>query len=148
VRSVGALGFAAWTGLTLKLNLFQHPRLIRHTYRFPEESLPARVWRSLKSTDKADYQVSVELRPESIVWVKVEGQLLLEESGKLVADLRTALKETEDRLVLDLAYLVKTEKEMVEWLGDELKEFYDRIRVVPPQKGEFSSVALLLATYS
>jgi hypothetical protein len=148
VRSVGALGFAVWTGLTLKLNLFQHPRLIRHTYRFPEESLPARVWRSLKSTDKADYQVSVELRPESIVWVKVEGQLLLEESGKLVADLRTALKETEDRLVLDLAYLVKTEKEMVEWLGDELKEFYDRIRVVPPQKGEFSSVALLLATYS
>jgi haloalkane dehalogenase len=41
--SVLTLGLATWTGLTLKLGLFQHPRLVRHTFRMSSESLPARV---------------------------------------------------------------------------------------------------------
>jgi haloalkane dehalogenase len=36
--SLAVLGLAAWTALTLKLDLFQHPRLIRHTFRMPDES--------------------------------------------------------------------------------------------------------------
>jgi hypothetical protein len=34
-----AVGAALWTALTLKLNWFQHPKLIRTTYRLPEEAL-------------------------------------------------------------------------------------------------------------
>lgn len=35
LKSWGALGMACWTGLCLKLNWFQHPRLVRLTYRLP-----------------------------------------------------------------------------------------------------------------
>ena len=34
-RSLMAVGAALWTGLTLKLNLFQHPKLLRTEYRMP-----------------------------------------------------------------------------------------------------------------
>jgi hypothetical protein len=33
LQSVGAVGLACWTGLTLRLRLFQHPPLVRHTFR-------------------------------------------------------------------------------------------------------------------
>jgi len=46
LQSIAAVGFAAWTGFTLKLGLFQHPRLIRHTFRMPEEARPAGAWHS------------------------------------------------------------------------------------------------------
>ena len=45
--SVMAAGMAAWTALMLKLDLFQHPRLIRHTFRLCEESRLHGVWRRL-----------------------------------------------------------------------------------------------------
>jgi hypothetical protein len=37
VQSVAAVGAALWTGLTLKLDLFQHPRLTRTSYRTPSQ---------------------------------------------------------------------------------------------------------------
>ena len=40
-KSVMAVGAALWTGLTLKLDLFQHPKLQRTTYRLPEKSWSA-----------------------------------------------------------------------------------------------------------
>jgi hypothetical protein len=33
LQSAGAVGLACWTGLTLRLGLFQHPPLVRHTFR-------------------------------------------------------------------------------------------------------------------
>ena len=33
LQSVGAVGLACWTGLTLRLGLFQHPLLVRHAFR-------------------------------------------------------------------------------------------------------------------
>ncbi|MBI4503463.1 MAG: hypothetical protein HY700_20175 [Gemmatimonadetes bacterium] len=38
LRSVMALGLASWTAVTLKLGLFQHPQLVRHTYRTPDDA--------------------------------------------------------------------------------------------------------------
>ena len=37
LRSVMAFGSALWTGLTLKLDLFQHPKLTRTMYRIPAQ---------------------------------------------------------------------------------------------------------------
>lgn len=36
VLALGAVPAAAWTALTLKLNLFQHPKLIRREFRMPQ----------------------------------------------------------------------------------------------------------------
>ncbi len=147
VLSVAALGLAAWTGLTLKLGLFQHPRLVRHTFRMPQESLPARVWRHLRREDPAGHQVEVELRPEFTVWVRVEGRLALSGAEKLVAGLRKALGRTEDRLVLDLVHLLQVEREAVERIAEGLKEYRDRIRIVMPLRGEVAALAALFTLY-
>jgi hypothetical protein len=146
-QSIAAVGLAAWTGLTLKLGLFQHPRLIRHTFRMPEESLPARVWHRLNREDPAAHGVEVELRPESTVWVRVKGRLAAAHAENLAADLRDALRRTEDRLILDLRRLLHVDPTAAERFAEGLQAYRDRIRVVMPPTGEFAALAALFALY-
>ena len=48
-KSVLAVGAALWTGLTLKLDLFQHPKLQRTTYRMPDKRWSAfHLWEELQ----------------------------------------------------------------------------------------------------
>jgi len=145
--SVAGLGMAAWTGLTLKLGLFQHPRLIRHTFRMPEASRPSGVWRRLGRHDPATHQVDVELRPESTVWVRVKGELALAGAEKLAAGLREALKRTEDRLILDLRRLMQAEPKAAERIAAALEAYRDRIRVVMPLMGEMATLAAVFRLY-
>jgi hypothetical protein len=147
LQSIAAVGLAAWTGLALKLGLFQHPRLIRHTFRMPDESRPARAWHRLKREDHAAHAVEVELRPESTVWVRVRGRLAAVHAEDLAADLREALRRTEDRLILDLRRLLHVDPGAVERIADGLKAYRDRIRVVMPPTGEMASLAALFALY-
>jgi len=145
--SLGALGMAAWTGLALKLGLFQHPRLIRHTFRMPDESRAAGVWHRLRRQYPAAHQVEVELRPESTVWVQVNGRLAQSGAEKLVTGLCEALKRTEDRLILDLGRLLHAEPSAAERIAEGLKVYRDRIRVVLPLTGEMAALAALFALY-
>jgi len=145
--SVAGLGMAAWTGLTLKLGLFQHPRLIRHTFRMPEASPVAGAWHRLGQEAPARHQVEVELRPEATVWVRVKGDLALAGAEKLAAGLREALKRTEDRLILDLRRLLQAEPNAAESFAAGLKAYRDRIRVVMPLTGEMASLAALFSLY-
>jgi radical SAM superfamily enzyme YgiQ (UPF0313 family) len=92
VRSAAAVGLAAWTGLMLKLDLFQHPSLTRHTFRMPEESLPSRVWRRLRGRDESGHLVEVELRPEATVWISVAGKLSLSGAERLGAGMHDGLR--------------------------------------------------------
>ncbi len=154
--SVAALGMAAWTGLTLKLGLFQHPGTIRHTFRMPEESRPARAWYRVQKGSPVvpDLQegavahaVEVELRPESTVWVQVRGRLAVAGAEKLAADLRDALRRTEDRLILDLRRLLHVEPGAAERMAEGLKSYRDRIRIAMPPTGEVAALATLFALY-
>ncbi|MEE9231575.1 MAG: hypothetical protein V3U86_12805 [Acidobacteriota bacterium] len=145
--SVAAVGMAAWTGLTLKLGLFQHPRLIRHTFRMPQESRPTRAWQGLRRLAPSTHHVEVELRPESTVWVQVRGRLGLAGAKKLAADLCTALRRTEDRLILDLRLLIQAEPKAAESFAEGLERYQDRIRVVMPSTGEMAALATLFALY-
>ncbi len=147
LQSIVAVGLAAWTGLTLKLGLFQHPRLIRHTFRMPDESRPARAWHRLMREDRAAHAVEVELRPESTVWVRVRGRLAAVHAEDLAADLREALRRTEDRLILDLRRLLHVDPGAAERMADGLKAYRDRIRVVMPPTGEMAALAALFALY-
>ena len=48
VKSIAAVGAALVTGFTLKLDLFQHPRLRRNVYRMPGsiwEEIPKKFYR-------------------------------------------------------------------------------------------------------
>lgn len=142
LSSVAALGFALWTGLTLKLGLFQHPKLTRHTFRMPEESLPSRVWRRLHGDN-----VEVELRSESTVWITLRGTFNTASAEELAARVATGLRKRKERLVFDFERLAQAEKDAVAKFAERLSEYRDRIRVVAPAAEEFAALALLFAAY-
>lgn len=130
--AVAALGLAAWTGVTLKLGLFQHPALTRTTFRMPDESLPARVWRRLHRQNDAEHRVDVELRPESTVWITVQGSLSMAGAEKLASDLAAGLRRRKERLVVDLERLAAAESAALDELLAELRAYRDRVRVLMP----------------
>jgi len=147
LQSVAAAGMAGWTALTLKLDLFQHPRLIRHTFRSPEESRLARVWRRLHADHAGGHNVAVERRPVSTVWVRVDGHLAAAAASRLADDLRRALDRRRERVVLDLARLAHLEGDASERITETLRFYRDRIRVVLPRVGEFASLAAVFTLY-
>ncbi len=145
IGSVAALGLAAWTAFTLRFRLFQHPALIRNTFRMPDESLPARAWRRLRGEEGSGHRVEVELRPESTVWVTVRGTLSTAAAEKLAADLAAGLRKRKERLVLDLERLGAAERAALEDLAAVLRGYGDRVRVLLPRSGELADCAAVFA---
>lgn len=145
--TLGALAMAAWTSLTLRLNLFQHPRLMRHTFRLQEESALARAWRRLRGDDPAGHSVAVEGRPQETVWVRVEGILTGAGASNLAAKLRRALDRRRDRVVLDLGSVAEIKKGAAERMAEGLRAYRDRIRIVVPKLEEIAALATLFALY-
>jgi haloalkane dehalogenase len=145
LRSLVAVGAALWTGLTLRLDLFQHPRLVKHAYRMPQESpRPARIWRRLR---RLELPVTLELRPERTVWVRLEGLLHAQEARHLAERLREALERTRDHLVLDLERLTDLEGEAARRLVEALSEHRARIRVLAPAICSSTGAVAALAVF-
>ncbi|MFQ5767164.1 MAG: B12-binding domain-containing radical SAM protein [Acidobacteriota bacterium] len=145
--SLVAVGLAVWTGLTLKLGLFQHPRLIRHTFRMHRESRPARAWRRLRGQDPAGHRVEVERRPLSTVWVSVHGSLARAGAGRLAAALRQVMGRKKERIVLDLTHLSWFESQAAHQMADALCTYRHRIRVLLPDAREFRSLTAVFSLY-
>jgi radical SAM superfamily enzyme YgiQ (UPF0313 family) len=145
LESVAAVFLAVWSWAKLQLDLFQHPSLIRHTFRLPEESVPAKLWRRLRGEDPSGHNVQVELRPEQTIWVRIEGRLAMAGADRLGQDLKNALARRRERLVLDLNHLKASEHEALERLGRTLAQYKHRIRVVLPADRDFSAFAALNA---
>jgi radical SAM superfamily enzyme YgiQ (UPF0313 family) len=141
LSSLAAVPLAAWTAATLKLGLFQHPAVTRQTFRMPDESLPARVWRRLRGEDESGHHVEVELRPESTVWVTVKGSLNVEGAQRLAAELSEGLRKRKERIVLDLERLAAAEREALEDLARTLRAYQDRVRVLLPDGIDFAALA-------
>ena len=144
-QSVLALGLAAWTGVTLKLGWFQHPPLIRHTFRQAGARLP-RAWRRLHGEGDG-HRVEVERRAPATVWVRVEGELLAAGAGRLAESLRNALERKRERVVLDLERLGRLEHEAAERISEILRAHRDRIRLVLPRLGEVAALTAMFALY-
>jgi radical SAM superfamily enzyme YgiQ (UPF0313 family) len=138
-ESMAALGLAAWTSLTLKLGFFQHPSLIRHTFRMSEESAPSRLWRRLKELDLSGLKVDVELRAEATVWVRLEGQLLRHGAERLGRELRETLARRREQLVLDFKRLKLADQEAFARLDTILAEYRHRIQVILPADYQFAA---------
>jgi len=145
VESVAAVFLAAGSWMALRLEVFQHPSLIRHTFRLPQESVPAKLWRRLRGEDPSGHQVQVELRPEATIWVRIEGRLAMAGADRLAADIKEALAQRRERLVLDLNRLKASEEEALERLGRSLAQYRNRIRVVLPAAYDFSAFTTLNA---
>jgi radical SAM superfamily enzyme YgiQ (UPF0313 family) len=146
LQSVAAVALASWTGLTLRFGFFQHPPLVRHTFRMPGASL-GRAWRRVRGEDPAGSSIQVERRPASTVWVRLEGRLPAAAAGRLAANLRAALARRKDRVVLDLARLASLEEGAVSELVVGLEGDRDRIRIILPRIGEFAALAAIFPLY-
>ena len=149
LKSVMAVGAALWTGLTLKLDLFQHPKLQRTTYRLPEKSWSAfDLWEEFqKKHPIPNFSVKVELQhARQQVWMRLEGALSSKDAEGLGQRIRDSLARSRSRLVLDLNKLRWHKADDLRPLCEKLAAYRSRIRVVLPKLSAAHPELLLLAS--
>jgi radical SAM superfamily enzyme YgiQ (UPF0313 family) len=149
LKSVVAVGAALWTGLTLKLDLFQHPKLQRTTYRLPEKSWSAfDLWEEFqKKHPIPNFSIQVELQhAKQQVWMRLEGALTKKDAEGLGQRIRDSLARSRNRLVLDLNKLHWHKADDLRPLCVKLAAYRSRIRVVLPKLSAAHPELLLLAS--
>jgi radical SAM superfamily enzyme YgiQ (UPF0313 family) len=148
LKSVLALGAALWTGLTLKLNLFQHPKLMRTAYRMPAKRWPGyELWEELhRKTSFPNLSVKVELQDaQQQVWMRLEGALSPAEAASLGQRIRDSLARSKTRVVLDLKKLQWDKVNDLRPLREKLAAYRSRIRLILPKLAAAHPEVILLA---
>ncbi|MEW6304791.1 MAG: hypothetical protein AB1705_15055 [Verrucomicrobiota bacterium] len=142
--SVLALGGALWSAFKLKYNLFQHPRLIRTTYRLPGKRWNAfEVWEEIK-VSVPNLAIEVDLQhAKKQVWLRLEGALSAADAEGLAQRLRESLAQSRNRLVLDLKNLHWDKVDDLQPLREKLAAYRSRIRLVLPELAAHPEVILL-----
>ena len=147
LRSVLA-GAALWTGLTLKLNLFQHPKLMRTPYRMPASRRGASdLWEELRrKTATPDLAIHVELQQaQQQVLMRLEGKLSAAAAEGLGLRIRESLTRSKSRLVLDLKRLQWDSVDDLRPLREKLSAYRSRIQVILPKLAAAHPEVILLA---
>ncbi len=148
-KSVMAVGAALWTGVTLKLDLFQHPKLQRTTYRLPEERWSAfELWEEFQKRHAVpNFSVKVELQhAKQQVWMRLEGALSAKDAEGLGQRLRDSLARSKNRLVLDLNKLHWDKADDLRPLWEKIAAYRSRIRLIMPKLAAAHPEVLLLAS--
>jgi radical SAM superfamily enzyme YgiQ (UPF0313 family) len=149
VKSVMAVGAALWTGLTLKLDLFQHPKLIRTSYRMPAKRWAGYdLWEELHRKNVfPNLSVQVELQQANQqVWMRLEGALSPTEAASLGQRIRDSLSRSKSRLVLDLKKLQWDKVQDLRPLREKLAAHRSRIRLILPKLAAAHPEVILLAS--
>jgi hypothetical protein len=150
-KSAMALGAALWTALTLKIDWFQHPRLIRTTYRFPEKRWNAfHIWEGLQAKAAGpNFSVRIELQhARRQVWMRLEGALSTVDAEHLGQKIGESLARSQNRLVLDLKKLHWDKTQDLRPLRESLDLYRSRIRLVLPKlSASHPELILLAASY-
>jgi radical SAM superfamily enzyme YgiQ (UPF0313 family) len=148
LRSLLAVGAALWTGLTLKLDLFQHPKLQRTMYRMPAKRWAgADLWEEFRrKTAIPDLSIQVELEhAKQQVWMRLEGRLSRAEAEGLGQRIRDSLARSKSRLVLDLKKLQWDKVDDLRPLREKLAAYRSRIRLILPKLAAAHPEVILLA---
>jgi hypothetical protein len=148
LKSVLAVGAALWTGLTLKLDLFQHPKLARTMYRMPAKRWSgAELWEGLhRKAALPNLSSQVELQhAKRQVWMRLEGRLSRAEAEGLGQRIRDSLARSKSRLVLDLKKLQWDKVEDLRPLREKLAAHRSRIRLILPKLAAAHPEVILLA---
>jgi hypothetical protein len=148
-KSVLAVGAALWTGVTLKFDLFQHPRLLRTTYRMPEKRWSEfHIWEEIPDKISIpNLAVSVELQhAKRQVWLRLEGVLSAANAEGLGRRIQDSLARSKSRLVLDLNKLHWDKVDDLRPLCDKLSAYRSRIRLVVPKLSAAHPELILLVS--
>ena len=149
VKSVVGVGAALWTWLTLRLDLFQHPKLIRTAYR-----MPAKRWSEFKLWEEMpqkisipDFSIQVELQhARKQVWLRLEGALSAAQMEGLAQRIHDSLAQTRSRLVLDLKNLHWDKVDDLRPLREKLQAYRSQIQLVLPKVAATHPEVVLLAS--
>ena len=147
-ESVLGLGAALWTGLTLKLNLFQHPGLTRNAYRIPGKRWAGfELWEDFRrKTAIPELSIQVDLQPaKQEVWLRLEGALSASAADSLAQRIRDSLARSKSRLVLDLKELQWDKVRDLGPLREKLLAYRSRICLVLPKVAAAHPEVVLLA---
>ncbi|MBI2069628.1 MAG: hypothetical protein HYT79_03420 [Elusimicrobia bacterium] len=148
LASAAALAAALWTALTLKLGIFQHPRLGRSVYRIAQKNWGHfNLWQEIQQEMAArGLSVSVELQhAKKLVWMRLEGAMKTVEAEHLVRRVRGALEASRSRLVLDLKKLDLSQAGGLDAFKKGLRDYRRRIRLVLPRLASVHPELLILA---
>ena len=147
LMSVMAVGAALWTGVTLRLNWFQHPKLKRTMYRMPARRWAgAELWEEFRRKHAGpNLSIQVELQPEQQVWMRLEGRLSRAESEGLGQRIQDSLARSRSRLVLDLKKVQWDKVDDLRPLREKLAVYRSRIRLVLPKLAAAHPEVILLA---
>lgn len=147
-KSVMAVGAAMWTHVRLKLNLFQHPKLIRTTYRMPDKRWGAfEMWNELqRKVASPEFSTQVELQhAKQQVWLRLEGALSRTDAEGLAHRLGESLARSKNHLVLDLNKLRWNQTTDLQPLWEKLADYRSRVRVILPKLSAAHPELLLVA---
>lgn len=148
LKSVLGVAAALWTGVTLKLDLFQHPKLIRTAYRMQEQRSGAvEIWEEIqRKIASPDYSVGVEFRHQtSEVWMRLEGAPSSADAEQLGERIRESLARCKGKLVLDFKKLQWEKVHDLKPLREKLAAYQSRIRIVLPKLSSAHPELILLA---
>jgi radical SAM superfamily enzyme YgiQ (UPF0313 family) len=148
LKSVLGVAAALWTGLTLKLDIFQHPKLIRTSYRVPGRRWGAfEMWEEFRGkVASPSFSAQVELRHATKeVWIRLEGAPSASDAEALGERIRESLARCKSKLVLDFKKLRWEKVENLEPLREKLAGYRSRIRVVLPKLSLAHPELILLA---
>ena len=148
-QSVLAVGAALWTALTLKLDLFQHPRLLRTTYRLPDKR-----WSEFHLWEEIPHKISipnlairVDLQhAKQQVWLRLEGVLSAAQAEGLGQRIHDSLARSKSRLILDLDKLHWDKETDLRPLYEKLAVYRSRIRLVLPKLSTAHPELIVLAS--
>ena len=148
-QSVLAVGAALWTALTLKLDLFQHPRLMRTTYRLPDKR-----WSEFHLWEEIPHKISipnlairVDLQhAKQQVWLRLEGVLSAAQAEGLGQRIHDSLARSKSRLILDLDKLHWDKETDLRPLYEKLAVYRSRIRLVLPKLSTAHPELIVLAS--
>ncbi len=148
LKSVLAVGAALWNGLTLRLNLFQHPKLLRTSYRMPNKRWAGfELWEEFRRKSPAsELSIQVDLQhSKEQVWMRLEGALSGAEAESLSQRLRDSLARSKSRLVLDMNKLRWDKVDDLRSFREKLSGYRSRIRLVLPRVAAAHPEVILLA---
>jgi radical SAM superfamily enzyme YgiQ (UPF0313 family) len=148
-KSVLAVGAALWTGLTLKLDFLQHPKMVRTTYRLPAKRPEMlHLWEEMRRKCSSPHlSIQVELQQaKNQVCLRLEGALSAADAEGLGQRIRDSLARTKSRLVLDLKKLHWDKVDDLRPLREKLAAYRSRISLILPKLAAAHPELMLLAS--
>lgn len=135
-QSVAAVGAALWTGVKLKFNWFQHPKLLRTTYRIPvaQPEFFTRWEERIRQLATRDFSVQAEWQQaRQQLWLRLEGVLSRPTAENVAQRIGEWLTRSQHALVLDLKSLRWDATLDLTPVREALAAHRSRIRLVLPQ---------------